>query len=86
MGIAAIVLDAGVTGDQTLGRRAVNLLSTQASGRLNGLFVGIFFLGGALGSVIASLAWAQGGWFAVCASGAAFGVVALVVDLLTGRD
>jgi predicted MFS family arabinose efflux permease len=81
MGLAAVLLDASVTGDQTLGRRAVNLLSPEARGRLNGLFVGIFFLGGAIGSAVASLAWAQGGWPAVCATGAAFGAVALVAGL-----
>ncbi|WP_192247418.1 MFS transporter [Mesorhizobium silamurunense] len=80
MGASAVLLDIGVTGDQTLGRRAVNLLQPKARGRLNGLFVGIFFLGGAVGSLLAGISWAWGGWNAVCAAGAAFGVVALVVD------
>jgi predicted MFS family arabinose efflux permease len=80
MGISAVLLDIGVTGDQTLGRRAVNLLQPKARGRINGLFVGIFFIGGAIGSLLAGIAWAWGGWSAVCAVGALFGVVALVVD------
>ncbi|TIP39036.1 MAG: MFS transporter, partial [Mesorhizobium sp.] len=80
MGVSAVLLDIGVTGDQTLGRRAVNLLQPKARGRINGLFVGIFFIGGALGSLLAGIAWAWGGWNAVCAVGALFGVVALVVD------
>ncbi|AZO69862.1 MFS transporter [Mesorhizobium sp. M1D.F.Ca.ET.043.01.1.1] len=80
MGVSAVLLDIGVTGDQTLGRRAVNLLQPKARGRLNGLFVGIFFIGGAVGSLLAGIAWAWGGWNAVCAAGAVFGVAALVVD------
>lgn len=80
MGVSAVLLDIGVTGDQTLGRRAVNLLQPKARGRINGLFVGIFFIGGAIGSLLAGLAWAWGGWTAVCATGAVFGVVALAVD------
>ncbi|RUX30055.1 MFS transporter [Mesorhizobium sp. M2A.F.Ca.ET.042.01.1.1] len=80
MGVSAVLLDIGVTGDQTLGRRAVNLLQPKARGRINGLFVGIFFIGGAIGSLLAGLAWAWGGWTAVCAVGAVFGVAALVVD------
>ena len=35
MGASAVLLDIGVTGDQTLGRRAVNLLQPKARGRLN---------------------------------------------------
>ncbi|RWE68735.1 MAG: MFS transporter [Mesorhizobium sp.] len=80
MGVSAVLLDIGVTGDQTLGRRAVNLLQPKARGRINGLFVGIFFIGGAIGSLLAGLAWAWAGWNAVCATGAVFGVVALLVD------
>ncbi|WP_348642886.1 hypothetical protein [Mesorhizobium sp. B2-8-9] len=79
MGVSAVLLDFGVTGDQTLGRRAVNLLQPKAR-RINGLFVGIFFIGGAIGSLLAGIAWTWGGWNAVCAVGALFGVVALVVD------
>jgi predicted MFS family arabinose efflux permease len=80
MGASAVLLDIGVIGDQTLGRRAVNLLQPKARGRINGLFVGIFFIGGAIGSLLAGFAWAWGGWNAVCAVGAMFGVAALVVD------
>jgi predicted MFS family arabinose efflux permease len=77
---SAILLDAGVVGDQTLGRRAVNLIRPEARGRMNGLFVGLFFLGGALGSAVAGPAWAAGGWPLTCAAGAVFGVAALIAD------
>lgn len=46
---AAVTLDAGVVGDQTLGRRAINMLDPDARSRLNGLFVGVFFVGGSCG-------------------------------------
>ncbi|MBN3735585.1 MFS transporter, partial [Burkholderia sp. Tr-20390] len=49
----AALLDAGVIVDQTIGRRAINLLNPAARGRLNGLFVGLFFIGGALGAALA---------------------------------
>ncbi|AGB69999.1 MULTISPECIES: MFS transporter [Rhizobium] len=81
LGVSAVLLDVGVTGDQTLGRRAVNLLKREARGRINGLFVGIFFLGGALGSALAGTAWDFGGWVAVCAGAAGFGVIALITGL-----
>nr|WP_245430422.1 hypothetical protein [Rhizobium tropici] len=81
LGASAVMLDVGVTGDQTLGRRAVNLLKPEARGRINGLFVGIFFLGGALGSALAGTAWDFGGWIAVCAAAACFGLIALITGL-----
>ncbi|WP_421916909.1 MFS transporter [Mesorhizobium sp.] len=84
MGVSAVLLDIGVTGDQTLGRRAINLLQPKARGRLNGLFVGIFFIGGAIGSMLAGIAWTWAGWPAICAIGAGFGVAALLVDWIAG--
>ncbi|AOK15375.1 MFS transporter [Burkholderia cepacia] len=68
----AALLDAGVIVDQTIGRRAINLLNPAARGRLNGLFVGLFFIGGALGAALAGSAWAWRGWSAVCGVALAF--------------
>ncbi|MDR8079687.1 MFS transporter [Burkholderia cenocepacia] len=81
----AALLDAGVIVDQTIGRRAINLLNPAARGRLNGLFVGLFFVGGALGAALAGSAWAWGGWSAVCGVGFAFAGAAAVFGLMAGR-
>ncbi|MDN7493396.1 MFS transporter [Burkholderia sp. AU45274] len=81
----AALLDAGVIVDQTIGRRAINLLNPAARGRLNGLFVGLFFIGGALGAALAGSAWASGGWSAVCGVGFAFAGAAAVFGLTAGR-
>lgn len=82
---AAVLLDIGITADQTLGRRAINLLRPEARGRLNGLFVGLFFIGGAIGAAAATAAWELGGWTVVCAVTALFGIVALITDLVSGN-
>jgi predicted MFS family arabinose efflux permease len=84
MGACAVLLDVGVTGDQTLGRRAINLLQPEARSRINGLFVGLFFLGGAVGSAIAGVAWVSGGWMAVCIIGMLLAVLALAVECFGG--
>jgi len=63
----AAALDAGVIADQTLGRRAINLINPAARGRLNALFVGIFFVGGAIGAMLSGAGWAWAGWSGVCA-------------------
>ncbi|WP_449255768.1 MFS transporter [Bosea sp. (in: a-proteobacteria)] len=80
LGLGAILVDIGVTGDQTLGRHAVNLLRPAFRGRLNGLYVGLFFLGGAAGSSLAGLLWVRGGWSAVCAAGVLAAAAMLVFD------
>lgn len=85
MVLAAVILDLGVIADQTLGRRAINLLRPEARGRLNGLFTGIFFLGAATGSGLSGVAWVQGGWSAVCLIGALFAMTALGLFVLKVR-
>ncbi|WP_426271183.1 MFS transporter [Dyella kyungheensis] len=82
---AAIVIDAGAIGDQTLGRRAINMLDPAARSRLNGLFVGVFFIGGGAGAVAAGSAWAAAGWTGVCAVGLALCGLAFVVDAMARR-
>jgi predicted MFS family arabinose efflux permease len=83
LSLGTILLDLGITTDQTLGRRAVNLLRPEARGRINGLFVALFFIGGAIGAAAASAAWSYGGWAMVCAVAAAFGVLGFVTDMAT---
>jgi predicted MFS family arabinose efflux permease len=83
LSFGTILLDVGITTDQTLGRRAINLLRPEARGRINGLFVALFFVGGGVGAAAASLAWSIGGWTLVCIVAASFGVLALITDVLT---
>lgn len=82
----AAALDAGVVTDQTLGRRAINLMNPAARGRLNGLFVGVFFVGGALGTVLSGAMWAWAGWNGVCAVGFGFTGLAFVLRLAGAAD
>ena len=82
----AAALDAGVVTDQTLGRRAINLMDPAARGRLNGLFVGVFFVGGALGAALSGAAWAMAGWNGVCVVGFVFTALAFVLRLIRPAD
>jgi predicted MFS family arabinose efflux permease len=81
LSFAGLLFDMGVIGEQTLGRRAINMIRPEARGRVNGLFTGIFFLGASLGASLSGLAWTRGGWTAVCAGGVLFGVVALALTM-----
>ncbi|PMS17070.1 MFS transporter [Trinickia dabaoshanensis] len=64
---AAFLLDAGVIADQALGRRAINLLAPESRGRVNGLFTGLFFIGGAVGAALSGPTLASMGWLGVSA-------------------
>jgi predicted MFS family arabinose efflux permease len=81
MMIAALILDIGVIGDQTLGRRAINMIRPEARGRLNGLFTGGFFIGGAIGSMLAGAAWAWGGWQATSLGALIAALLALALSI-----
>src|SRR6185437_13335253 len=83
--LSVFLLDGGVVTEQTLGRRAVNLLRPEARGRLNGLFTGGFFLLGAAGAALSGLAWSVGGWSAVCGLGVLVGASLLLLDLAEAR-
>ena len=60
--VAAIALDFGVSANLALGQRAIFLLPAEYRGRLNGMFMATFFVGGALGSGVGAWGFAQGGW------------------------
>ncbi len=72
-----ILLDLGVQANLVLGQRAIYGIGAHLRSRLNGLFMAIFFIGGALGSSVASFAVERGGWTAVSWIGFALPVAAL---------
>lgn len=74
---AAVLLDLGVTAHFVLGQRAIFSLDAALRGRLNGLYMASFFLGGAFGSGIGAILFATYGWSALCAFGLALGTAAL---------
>lgn len=76
--ISAILLDAGVSANLVLGQRTIFSLSPEFRSRLNGLFMAIFFFGGATGSAIGGLTYAKEGWSAVIWVGAAFPLIAIL--------
>ncbi|PUA35507.1 MFS transporter [Paenibacillus elgii] len=76
--ISAILLDAGVSANLVFGQRAIFSLGPEIRSRLNGLFMALFFFGGAIGSAIGGWAYASGGWSTVLWIGIAFPVAAML--------
>jgi predicted MFS family arabinose efflux permease len=60
--LAAVLLDAGVSGNLVLGQRAIFSLEPEFRGRLNSLYIAIIFIGGSLGSFLGAWAYARGQW------------------------
>ena len=75
--VASIVLDMGVAANLVLGQRAIFALGAETRSRLNGVFLALFFGGGALGSALGAWMYAAHGWHATLALGAAFPALAL---------
>jgi predicted MFS family arabinose efflux permease len=76
---SAVLLDFAVQTSQVTGQRAIYALPGHARSRLNGIYVGVFFGGGAIGSAVAGPALAYDGWSAVSWLGIAFPLAALAV-------
>lgn len=74
---AGLVLDMATAANLVTGQREIFAIGPEARGRLNGLFLALFFLGGAFGSYVAGLAYGAGGWALTCVVGVVMPLLAL---------
>ncbi|RVE98381.1 MFS transporter, partial [Sinorhizobium meliloti] len=79
--LAAILLDFGVTMTLVTGQRSIYELGPDLRSRLNGLFMAIFFTGGAIGSALGAWAFASGGWWFASMIGFALPATAVAIFL-----
>ncbi|MEU1788522.1 MFS transporter [Streptomyces sparsogenes] len=78
LALAAVLVDTAVQTTLILGQHTIYQLDPNARARLNSAFIATFFIGGALGSQLGSLAYRAGGWSTVAALGAALPLLALL--------
>ncbi len=75
---SAVVLDFAVSANLVFGQRAIFSLPPEQRSRLNGLYLAIFFAGGAASSAFAGWCFARYGWTATSILGGALPVLALL--------
>ncbi|HEY6788824.1 MAG TPA: MFS transporter [Trebonia sp.] len=79
LGLAAVLLDIGMTSNQILSQRQIYQLRPTARARLNTVYMGSAFLGGAAGSAIAGALHGPYGWTGVTLFGASIVVLAFLL-------
>jgi len=86
---AGVLLDAGVQANLVFGQREIYALAPDMRSRMNGIFMAIFFTGGAVASALVSPVLAHFGWPGICAVGVLLPALALLyfgLHRLTNRQ
>lgn len=83
--LSAILLDMAVSGNLVLGQQAIYALGDEIRGRVNGVFMAVFFAGGAIGSAVGGWSYAQGGWMLSSMVGLSMPVAAFLYYLSESR-
>ena len=76
--LSAVVLDFAVSANLVFGQRAIFALRPDQRSRLNGLYLAIFFAGGAVSSALSGWCYARFGWGGTSVLGAALPLIALL--------
>ncbi|NVN09635.1 MFS transporter [Nguyenibacter vanlangensis] len=63
--IAAIVLDGAVSANLVIGQRAIYALAPEQRGRMNAIYIAVFFVGGSVASAIAAWSFVHFDWLGV---------------------
>jgi predicted MFS family arabinose efflux permease len=84
LGLGVVLLDAGVQASHLANQTVIFGLAPERRNRLNAVYMVSYFVGGAIGTGAASIAWSRGGWAGVCATGIVFALAGLL-PLLAAR-
>lgn len=85
LAVTGVVLDFCVQMNLVVGQRAVYALDAASRSRLNALYMTSIFIGGAIGSSVASVLFDHGGWVWISVVGTALPLIALLVFLRDSR-
>jgi len=85
LALTGVFIDFAVQANMVLGQRAVYSLEPQSRARLNAIYMTSIFVGGAVGSLIASPLYEAGGWTSVALVAAGMPFISLIGYLLTTK-
>lgn len=77
--VLVVLIDSAVQINQVVSQRAIFSVPAALRGRANALYMTFTFMGGAIGSVLGTVTYHAGGWNLTALSGAAIGLVMLVL-------
>ena len=80
--VGVILVDLGVQSSHIMNQTNYFLIKSNAVNRLNTVYMVCYFIGGSLGTLLASIGWQYAQWDGVCFVGALFGILALIAHLL----
>ena len=82
--VGIVLLDIGVQGLQVNNQSVIYEIAPNARSRINGVYMTGYFIGGAVGSALASAIYETSGWSGVCILGAATSAIATVAAAFRG--
>lgn len=80
--IGVIVLDMGVQATHISNQSLIYALQPEARNRINTVYMVTYFIGGGIGTYLASLAWSEYKWTGVCVVGIALSSIAVIVHMV----
>jgi predicted MFS family arabinose efflux permease len=80
-----IVLDMGVQATHISNQSLIFALRPEARNRINTIYMVTYFIGGGIGTYLASQAWVRYKWTGVCILGIALSSIAVIVHLFSHR-
>lgn len=84
--VGIILIDLGLQGSHIMNQADFFAIPTQATNRLNTVYMVSYFIGGSLGTYLGAIGWQYAGWTGVCVVGIIFSACALGAHLLLGRQ
>jgi predicted MFS family arabinose efflux permease len=77
LGLAGVLLDLAVQGSLVLSQQEIYALRPDARSRINTVFIGSVFIGGAIGSGLSGVLYEHAGWSGVAILGVVFALIGL---------
>jgi len=83
--VGIILIDLGLQSSHIMNQADFFAIPTNATNRLNTVYMVNYFIGGSLGTYLGVMGWQYAGWTGVCIVGTTFSLLAFVAHLLLGK-